>query len=90
MKKKFLSILLLIVFVISGCTKISGAVKSLNSEDSHIEFISPISIGRLSPISISFMETPKCPIGDAVELHPKTRGVWEYNENKATFIPDEP
>ena len=90
MKKKFLSILLLIVFVISGCTKISGAVKSLNSENSHIEFISPISIGRLSPISISFMETPKCPIGDAVELYPKTRGVWEYNENKATFIPDEP
>lgn len=90
MKSKFLSLILLIVFFISGCTKISNAVTNTGNDNPHIEFITPLSIGRLSPISISFMDTPKCPMGDALELYPKTKGVWEYTENKATFIPDEP
>ena len=90
MKNKFFIIISLIVFFITGCSKISDAVTQNSNDDPHIEFITPLSIGRLTPISISFMETPKCPIGDAVELYPKTKGVWEYTSNKATFIPDEP
>ncbi len=92
MKKHFIikSVLLCSLLAFTSCSKIVKSKQILSAVDSYIEFITPQSVGRLTPISISFMEEPKCPIGQAVELYPKMRGVWEYSENKATFTPDEP
>ena len=82
-----LSILLM---VLSGCTKSGKNTFYSKSTTNHIEFITPQVVGRLTPISISFMEAPKCPIGEAIEIYPKLRGIWDYSDNKATFTPDEP
>ena len=82
-----LSILLM---VLSGCTKSGKNTFYSKSTTNHIEFITPQALGRLTPISISFMEAPKCPIGEAIEIYPKLRGIWDYSDNKATFTPDEP
>ncbi len=90
MKSKVFYLITFVSFLFIGCTRNSNYNSQSVTDSSHIEFISPFTIGRLTPVSISFMETPKCPIGDAVELFPKIKGVWEYTDNKATFIPDEP
>ena len=90
MKIKVFYLITFVSFLFIGCTRNSNYNSQSVTDSSHIEFISPFTIGRLTPVSISFMETPKCPIGDAVELFPKIKGVWEYTDNKATFIPDEP
>ena len=90
MKNKLFVLITLLTFIFIGCSRNSQYASQSISDSSHIEFISPLSIGRLTPISISFMDKPKCPIGEAVELFPKMKGVWEYTDNKATFIPDEP
>lgn len=82
-----LSILLM---VLSGCTKSGKNTFYSKSTTNHIEFITPQVVGRLTPISISFMEAPKCPIGEAIEIYPKLRGIWDYSDNKATFTPDQP
>lgn len=92
MKNKFIvsSVLIISLLCLTGCTKLARANSIKNAISSHIEFITPQAVGRLTPISISFMENPKCPIGQAVEIYPKTRGIWEYSDNKATFTPEEP
>lgn len=80
----------LFILVLTGCGK---AVKNSfysKATSNHIEFITPQALGRLTPISISFMESPKCPIGEAIEIYPKLKGIWDYSDNKATFTPDEP
>lgn len=80
----------ILLMVLSGCTKSGKSTFYSKSTTNHIEFITPQALGRLTPISISFMETPKCPIGEAIEIYPKLRGIWDYSDNKATFTPDEP
>ncbi len=83
----FISIFLSILSL-TDCTKKN--VAKVSEKNPNIEFVTSPSIGRLSPIQISFMNPPKCPIGEAVELYPKLSGSWEYTENKATFTPDKP
>lgn len=81
---------LLFLMVLTACGKSVKNIYYSKANTEHIEFITPQTLGRLTPISISFMETPKCPIGEAIELYPKLRGVWDYSDNKATFTPDQP
>ncbi len=88
MKKISIIIILLLSFFVFSCNNTTK--NPANSYNPHIEFITPASIGRLSPISISFMENPKCPMGEAIDIYPKTEGYWEYTENKATFVPAVP
>ena len=90
MKNKSIFFISIIFLLFVGCTPKSKEVVQISNDNSHIEFITPYSIGRLTPISISFMESPALPIGEAVQIYPKIKGIWEYTENKATFIPDEP
>lgn len=89
MKNKLYLIPFFLLFIVTGCNQNTKA-NSVSKFNPHVEFVTPAAIGRLTPISISFMELPKCPIGDAVEISPKIKGTWEYTDNKATFIPSEP
>ncbi len=90
MKAKSIILISIFLSVLSftACTKKNVAKSS--AQNPNIEFVTSPSIGRLTPIQISFINLPKCPIEEAVVLSPKVSGSWEYTENKATFTPDKP
>ncbi len=75
----------LIVFI--GCGE-----KELNynhENDALVEAISPLNIGRIEPIVVSFTNDIICKPEDAFTLSPAIRGAWKIeNSRVATFIPE--
>ncbi len=99
MKKKTLFYIILtfciFAFFSGGCSKSGGKSEKQqvvynHDNDVYIEAISPFSIGRMEPISVSFTETPSGKMDSAVSISPSPKGEWTFLERQAVFTPSEP
>ncbi|WP_191014316.1 alpha-2-macroglobulin family protein [Treponema zioleckii] len=91
-KVKFSSILIISVIcflaTLTSCSRANQKVSWNPDTEKFIESVSPIRIGRQSPIAISFTEEPKTKIENAISLSPKQKGEWQITEREAVFIPE--
>lgn len=100
MRFSFLTAALAALFAaaaITGCSKAAtasipsdAALANQSLANAYIASVTPPIIGRLTPISISFVHEAKIPLAEGLSLSPRIRGTWEFTENKATFTPEKP
>src|SRR5574344_484871 len=87
--KVFLSVLAAATVLLVSCSSKNEA--SLDTTNQFVEEITPMHIGRLTPLTIRFTQKPVSAPDEALTLAPKQQGAWKMSDDfTAEFTPAEP
>ena len=88
--KKFIPIMVLAATVLLAACSTKNQT-ALTSSNPFVEEISPLQIGRLTPVIIRFTKAPACLPQEALSLSPEQDGSWAMqDEQTAVFTPAVP